>query len=113
MKLQDALILYSEASVDDGAGGKIPSTPVEVARLWGNVKPMGGMMAMTFQQMHGTQGFVVWVRSDFERVPDRKYLIKYEGIYGDIWLSIVSTEIDKHYTKFTCKSENKVTDRQS
>lgn len=106
MRLHDSLILYSEASVDDGAGGKTPSAPVEEARLWGNVKPLGGMMGMTFQSLTGVQGYSVTVRTDFDRRPDRKYLIKYEGIYGDLWLTIHSVEVDRFFTKFICKSEN-------
>jgi len=108
MKLQDELVLYEEASVSDGAGGQIPSEPREVMTLWGNVKPMTGFIGMSFQQMAGTQGFEIIIRTDFDFPPDRRYLVDYKGIYGDQRMIIHSVEINKFYTKLICKSENKL-----
>ena len=108
MKLQDELILYDQKSVSDGAGGRTPSPLTEITKLWGNVKPLSGGMGLTFQQMNGTQGYEVIIRTDFERLPDRNYIIGYNGIYGEMLLFILYPMIDKHYTKFICKGENKL-----
>jgi len=107
MKLHDELIVYEQVTVSDGAGGKAPGDLTEVTRLWGAVKPLSGMMAMTFQQTYGTQGFEVIIRTDFLFAPDRTYMIEYKGIYGNQIFSIAYPIIDKHYTKLICKSENK------
>jgi hypothetical protein len=107
MKLQDALILYSRTVTSDGAGGKIPGVLVKVCDLWGNVKPLTGMIAMSFQQLTGTQGFEIITRTDFDFEPDREYILGYEGIYGEKIMIIHSVQIDKYYTKFICKGENK------
>ena len=64
-------------------------------------------MAMQFQQMYGSQGYEVTIRTDFDFQPDRTYMIGYYGIYGEMILSIVYPLIDKHYTKFVCKAENR------
>jgi hypothetical protein len=107
MKLQDALILYTRIVTNDGAGGKIPGALVKVCDLWGNIKPLAGMIGMTFQQLTGTQGFEIVTRTDFDFEPNREYILGYEGIYGELIMIIHSVQIDKHYTKFICKSENK------
>lgn len=109
MKLQDSLILYERPSVSDGAAGQIPSPLTEVMKLWGSVKPLSGFMALTFQQMTGVQGFEIIIRTDFDFPPDRKYMVGYEGIYGEQIMYVHSVEIGKYYTKLTCKSENKCT----
>ena len=108
MKLQDRLILYERESTSDGAGGQIPGDLTQVAILWGKVKPLSGMIGMTFQQLNGSQGFEVIIRTDFDFAPDRKYMIGYQGIYGEHLFMIIYPEIDKYYTKFICKSENKL-----
>lgn len=108
MKLQDYLILYEQVTESDGTGGQRLSDPVEIGRLWGNVKPLTGNIAMTFQQLTGTQGYEVTFRTDFERKPDRVYYLEYEGIYGNVKLFIHSVQVDKHYTKLICKSENRL-----
>ena len=107
MKLQDELIIYEQASASDGAGGQTPGALVKVNDQWGSVKPLSGMIAMNFQQTYGTQGFEVTIRTDFDFAPERTYMIGYKGIYGEKILSIVYPLIDKYYTKFICKSENK------
>lgn len=108
MKLQDSLILYERSITSDGAGGKIPGALSEVAKLWGNVKPLSGFIGLTFQQMTGVQGFEIMIRTDFSFAPDREYIVAYEGIYGTQMMVIHSVEINKYYTKLTCKSENKL-----
>jgi len=110
MKLQDELVLYEEVSVSDGAGGQIPSEPREVMTLWGNVKPMTGFIGMSFQQMAGTQGFEIIIRTDFDFPPGRKYMIGYQGIYGEHFMLIHSVQINKYYTKIIAKSENEPPD---
>ena len=108
MRLQDELILYEQKSVSDGSGGMTPSPLEEVAKLWGNVTPLSGMVGLNFQQMNGVQGYEVTVRTDFERLPDRNYVFGYNGIYGETMLIIVYPLIDKYFTKFICKGENKL-----
>ena len=107
MKLQDELILYEQASVSDGAGGMTPSPLTEITKLWGSVKPLSGSMGLQFQQMNGVHGYEVIIRTDFDRLPDRNYIIGYKGIYGELSLFIIFPMIDKHYTKFICKGDNK------
>jgi len=108
MKLQDELILYEQNSVSDGAGGMTSAPLTEITKLWGNVKPLSGSMGMNFQQMNGVQGYEVTIRTDFDRLPDRNYILGYIGIYGERSLFILYPVIDKHYTKFICKGENKL-----
>ena len=108
MKLQDTLTIYEQTSTSDGAGGQTPGVLTKVNDQWGSVKPLSGMIAMNFQQTYGTQGFEVTIRTDFMFEPDRTYIIGYKGIYGEQFLSIVYPEINKYYTKFVCKSENKL-----
>jgi len=108
MKLQDELILYEQKSVSDGAAGMTPSPMTEITKLWGSVKALSGSMGLNFQQMNGVQGYEVVIRTGFDRRPDRNYIIGYNGIYGELHLFIVYPIIDKHYTKFICKGENKI-----
>lgn len=108
MKLQDELIIYERTSISDGAGGQIPGALTQVNTQWGSVKPLSGYIGMQFQQTYGTVGFEVTIRTDFDFEPDRTYIIAYKGIYGDQYLSIIYPEIGKYYTKFICKSENKL-----
>jgi hypothetical protein len=108
MKLQDSIVIYERPSVSDGAGGQTPGALTVITRTWGQVKPLSGFMALTFQQMTGSQGFEIILRTDFDFPPDRKYMIGYEGIYGEQIMFVHSVQIDKHYTKLTCKSENKL-----
>lgn len=108
MKLQDELVIYEQVSTSDGAGGKTPGALTKINDQWGAVKPLSGQVAMNFQQTYGSQGFEITIRTDFDFAPERTYIIEYKGIYGDRTLSIVYPLIDKHYTKFICKSENKL-----
>jgi len=108
MKLQDELILYSRESSPDGAGGQTPEELINVMTLWGNVKPLVGAIGMSFQQMTGTQGFEIVIRTDFDFPPDRQYLVGYQGIYGEQIMLIHSVQIDKYYTKLITRSENKL-----
>lgn len=108
MKLQDKLILYERESESDGAGGQTPGDLTAITELWGNAKPLSGMIAMTFHQLNGSQGFEVIIRTDFDFAPDRKYMIGYQGIYGEQTMLVHSVEIGKYYTKLICKSENKL-----
>lgn len=108
MKLQDKITIYERVSTSDGAGGRIPGALTEVTWVWGNVKPLTGMIGMTFQQINGTQGFEAVIRTDFDFPPEREYYLGYESIYGEVKLLIHSIQIDKHYTKIIAKSENKL-----
>jgi len=108
MKLESKIIFYERSSASDGAGGRTPGVLTEVTWMWGNVKPLSGSMAMQFQSLTGTQGYEIWIRTDFEREPDRKYIIGYEGIYGNKTMVIQGIEIGKYYTKLICSDENKV-----
>jgi len=108
MKLQDELIIYEQISASDGAGGRTPGALTKVNDQWGDVEPLSGQIAMNFQQTYGTQGFKVTIRTDFDFAPERTYMIGYKGIYGERLFSIVYPLIDKYYTKFICKSENKL-----
>lgn len=108
MKLQDELIIYERISTSDGAGGQTPGSLTLVNTQWGAVKPLSGYIGMQFQQTYGTVGFEVTIRTDFTFEPDRTYIIGYKGIYGEQFLSIIYPLIDKYYTKFICKSENKL-----
>jgi len=108
MKLQDRLILYTRTVASDGAAGKTPGVLVEVTRWWGNVKPLGGLIGMQFQAINGTQGFEIVTRTDFDFAPNREYIIGFESIYGEQIMLIHSVQVDKHYTKLICKSENKL-----
>ena len=108
MKLQDKIKIYERVSTSDGAGGRTPGALTEVTWVWGNVKPMTGMIGMTFQQINGTQGFDVTIRTDFDFPPEREYYLGYESIYGEVILLIHSVQIDKHYTKIIARSENKL-----
>lgn len=107
MKLHDRLILYERTVTSDGAGGKKPGVLVEVARLWGNVRPMGGLIGMQFQQINGTQGYEITTRTDFAFDINREYIIVYEAIHGDQQMIIHSIQTEKNYTKLICQSENK------
>jgi hypothetical protein len=107
MKLQDRVTIYERLSTSDGAGGRTPGTLSQVTWTWGNVKPMSGFIGMTFQNINGTQGYEVIIRTDFDFPPEKTYYLGYEGIYGEVLLLIHSVQIDKYYTKLTCKSENK------
>jgi SPP1 family predicted phage head-tail adaptor len=108
MKLNDYIIIYERASVSDGAGGMTPGALTEKYRCYANVKPMGGMLGMTFQQQTGSQGYTVYIRTDFDREIDREYLITYQGIYGDINMVIQDVAPDRQYTKLTCKRESTI-----
>ena len=109
MKLQDSIKIYERLSTSDGAGGRTPGALSLVTTTWGNVKPLSGFIGMTFQNIQGTQGYDVTIRTDFDFPPERTYYLGYEGIYGEVLLLIHSVQIDKHYTKLICKSENKPT----
>jgi hypothetical protein len=108
MKLQDSIKIYERLSTSDGAGGKIPGSLTLVTTIWGSVKPLTGFIGMTFQQINGTQGFEIKIRTDFDFPPHREYYVGYEGIYGEQLMLIQSVEIGKYYTKLVCKSENKL-----
>lgn len=108
MKLQDRFILYSRNVASDGAAGMTPGTLTEVMKLWGNVKPLGGMIGMQFQMINGTQGFEIMTRTDFDFIPNREYILIHEGIHGNMQMLIHSVQVEKHYTKLICKSENKL-----
>ena len=108
MKLQDRITVYTRTVAEDGAAGKTPGALVEVTKWWGNVTPLEGLIGMQFQAITGTQGFRITIRTDFDFPPNREYLLGYEGIYGELMMIIHSVQIDKHYTKFICKSENKL-----
>ena len=108
MKLQDRMTLYSRTVTSDGAAGMTPGALVEVQKLWGNVKPLAGMIGMQFQMINGTQGFEVIIRTDFDFPPNREYILVHEGIFGNVQMLIHSVQVEKHYTKLICKSENKL-----
>jgi hypothetical protein len=108
MKLHDELILYQRVFTSDGAGGGTPGALTKIASPWGNVRPMSGFIALQFQQLTGSKGYEVWIRTDFDLKPDRGYIVTYSGIYGDLNLIIQDIDVYKHMTKLTCKSENKL-----
>ena len=108
MKLNDYIKISERASVSDGAGGKTPGALTELYECYADVKAMGGMIGMQFQQQTGSQGYTVWIRTDFDREIKKDYLITYQGIYGDLNMSIQGVEVDKNYTKLTCKRENTI-----
>lgn len=107
MKLHDVVILYEREVTSDGAGGKIPGDLVEVTRLWSNVRPLTGMIGMQFQTLTGTQGFEIITRTDFDFVPDREYIVGFQGIYGERIMIVHSVQVDEYYTKIICRGENK------
>ncbi len=106
--MNDEIQLYSRTAVSDGAGGKTPGTLTEEYSLFANVKPMSGSIGMQFQQLTGKQGYEVWIRTDFDREPEREYIVRYSGIYGDLDMVIQSVEVYKNKTKLICQSENKL-----
>jgi len=108
MKLHEYIYIYEESATSDGAGGKESGTLTEQYRLYAKVRPLGGLIGMQFQQLTGSQGYEVWIRTDFDRKIKRDYIVRYEGIYGNIDMTIQSVEIDKYYTKLICKSENTI-----
>jgi head-tail adaptor len=108
MKLQDEIKLYSRAATSDGAGGMTPGALTEEYSLFADVKPMSGSIGMQFQQLTGTQGYEVWIRTDFDREPKRGYIVRYSGIYGDLDMVIQSVGVYKNKTKLICQSENKL-----
>lgn len=105
MQLNDYITISERAAVSDGAGGKTPGALTELFACHAQVKPMTGMIGMQYQQITGTQGYHVFIRTDFTREIKRDYLITYKGIYSDINMVVESIEIGRNYTKLTCKSE--------
>jgi len=102
MKLNDYIVIYERASVSDGAGGMTPGALTEKYQCYASVKAMGGMLGMQFQQQTGSQGYTVWMRTDFDREIQRDYLVTYKGIYSDLNLVIQNIEVENKYTKLTC-----------
>jgi len=108
MKLHDYIIIYERETTDDGAGGKEPGDLDEKYQCYANVKPLSGLIGMQFQALTGSQGYDIWIRTDFDRKVQRDYIVRYQGIYGDLDMVIQSVAAGKHFTKLTCKSENKL-----
>lgn len=106
MKLHDLITLSSRESVSDGAGGQTPGELTELYELYANVKPMGGTLGLQYQQLTGTKGYEIWIRTDFDRKPDRGYIVTYQGIYGDLTLVIEDIDVGTRYTKLTCRDQN-------
>ena len=108
MNLREEIIMYKDVRASDGAGGTT-TTRTKVADLYADVKPMTGHMAMTFQQITGSQGYTVWVRTDFNRVIDTTYTLDWQGIHDTLTLAVNSVEMGLKFTKLICKNENRVT----
>lgn len=107
MKFQDRISVNTRNTTPDGAAGQTPGSLTEVTKIWGQVKPLAGLIGMQFQAITGTQGFEILLRTDFDREINREYILVHEGIYGDKLMLIHSVQINKHYIKLICKSENK------
>lgn len=108
MKLHEYIYFYDRAAASDGAGGKEPGSLTLIAEMYADVKPMSGLLGMQFQQLRGSQGYEVHIRTDHDREPERDYLVRYEGIYGNIDMVIESVQVGKTYTKLICRGENSV-----
>lgn len=108
MNLNDEIRLYTQGSrTSDGTGGSTVSRTNE-REIWAHVKPMTGNFGMNFQQLAGTKGYDVWIRTDFDRQPQVGDVIEYEGIYGQIDLFVHDIEIGRTRTKLLCRSENRI-----
>jgi len=108
MILNEYIYFYERAAASDGAGGKEPGVLTLIAEMYANVKPMSGLLGMQFQQLRGSQGYEVHIRTDHDREPERDYLVRYKGVYGDIDMVIESVYVGRQYTKLICKSESSV-----
>ena len=109
MNLNTNIRIYYQPTTSDGAGGtEADGDPVLTDQVWGNVKPMNAFLSMQFMQLTGTQGYEVWIRTDFRRVPDRSYYLECEGIYTDLRFWIQAVEVHSNKTKLICTGENKV-----
>ena len=108
MILNDYIYFYERAAASDGAGGKEPGALTLISEMYASVKPMSGLLGMQFQQLRGSQGYEVVIRTDHDREPQRDYLVRYEGIYGDIDMVVESVNVERRYTKLICRSEGSV-----
>ena len=108
MNLHDEIRLYTQGNrTSDGAGGSIVER-VNERPMFANVKPMSGNFAMNFQQLTGTKGYNVWIRTDFDRQPQTGDVVEYEGIYGKLDLLVHDINIGRTRTQLLCRSENRI-----
>ena len=107
MNLNERITIYEPSIESDGTGGQV-KTLNKVVECWANVKPMSGNLALNFQQLTGTQGYEVTVRTDFNIVFGIPYEIEWEAIHGTQKLLVNVVQQDKNYTILICRSENRV-----
>ena len=107
MNMHDEIRLYTQGNrASDGTGGSTVER-INERQIFAHVKPMSGNFSMNFQQLTGTKGYDVWIRTDFDREPKVGDVIEYEGIYGQIDLLVHDIEVYRNKTKLLCKSENR------
>jgi SPP1 family predicted phage head-tail adaptor len=108
MNMQDEIRLYTQGNrISDGTGGSTV-TRINERELFAYVKPMSGNFSMNFQQLTGTKGYEVWIRTDFDRQPQTGDVIEYEGIYGQIDFFVHDIEVGRTRTKLLCRSANRI-----
>lgn len=108
MNMHDIIRTYQPGErISDGAGGYTYAHMNEQT-IYANVKPMTGNFSMNFQQLTGTKGYDVWIRTDYARMPQIGHKLEYDGIYGKINMLIHDIDIGRTRTKLICKSENRL-----
>ena len=108
MNMHEQIRLYTQGNrVSDGTGGSRVSR-INEREIFANVKPMTGNFSMNFQQLTGTKGYDIWIRTDFDRQPQVGDVIEYDGIYGQIDMIVHDIEIGRTRTKLLCKSANRI-----
>lgn len=108
MNLDAEIRLYTQGNrTSDGSGGSFVEKLNE-RKMFANVKPMSGNFSMNFQQLTGSKGYNVWIRTDFNRQPQTGDIVEYEGIYGTLNLIIHDINIGRTRTQLLCRSENRI-----
>lgn len=106
--MNDELRIYTQGNrTSDGSGGSTVERTNE-RKLFGKVKPMGGNFAMNFQQLTGSKGYDIWIRTDFGREINIGEVVEYEGIYGQIDMIIHDIDVGKNKTKLICRGASRI-----
>jgi SPP1 family predicted phage head-tail adaptor len=104
MNLNEEITIKRDSRTSDGAGG-FTATTSTVADLWGKVETLTGSLALEFQQLTGSKGYNVWIRTDFDREIKTKDKVVWSSIYGDKTLTINDMDIGKNFTKLVCQDD--------
>lgn len=102
MNLNEEITIKRDNKTSDGAGGFTSTTSI-VADVWGKVESMSGSLALGFQELTGSKGYNVYIRTDFDREIKTKDKVVWSSIYGDKILTINDMDVGKNFTKLVCQ----------